>query len=68
MPTFSALCFRPRNAQITDGIAEWFPAALWLDLDLQPFLARFLTPRCSRSQKQANPRPWNCDRFLSVAR
>lgn len=28
MPTFSALCFQPRNAQIAADIAEWFPAAL----------------------------------------
>lgn len=27
--------FQPRNAQIAADTAVWFPAALWLDLELQ---------------------------------
>lgn len=52
MPTFSALCFQPRNAQIAADIAEWFPAALWLDVELQPFLAWFLTLPCSSTERK----------------
>lgn len=57
MPTFSALCFQPRNAQIAADIAEWFPAALWLDLELQPFLAWFLTLRCGSTKKASKSSP-----------
>lgn len=51
MPTFAALCFQPRNAQIAADIAEWFPAALWLDLELQPLLGWFLTSRRGSTKK-----------------
>lgn len=42
-----------RNAQIAADIAECFPAALWLDLELQPFQAWFLT--CKKKKKPKKP-------------